>query len=521
MSELVSSPQPAAKWRRPFLAGLEAVEALFDKAFGQAWNPVRQAGTLAFFFFWIAAISGVYVYIFFETSVGGAFESIEYMTNVQWYAAGIMRSLHRYTSDAMVVAAGVHLVREFLLDRYRGARWFSWFSGVPVLWFLYASGISGYWLVWDQLAQYVAIGSMEWLDALGIFGEPSANNFLTRGSLTDRFFSLLVFTHIFVPLFLLFMMWMHVMRISSPRINPSRGLAFGTLGMLVVLSVLYPAVSHPKADLGMVPQVLDLDWFYMLLYPVFDAWGPGAMWAAALTVSVLAGVLPWLPPLRNPAPAKVLLDRCNGCARCFDDCPYGAVTMRARTDGAPYEKEAVVDAGVCTRCGICAGACPSSTPFRHGDDLLSGIDLPDAPLAGVKIRLTAALAQVDSIVAPPILVFGCKTGVGAKGVPVDGACSVILPCIGNLPPSFIDYALSRGGAAGVLLSGCRAGDCFERFGAEWTEQRLSGLRDPYLRGRIDRRRVRIAWSDVATTGDLIREVEAFQARLSTMGEEGA
>ena len=40
------------------------------------------------------------------------------------------------------------------------------------------SGITGYWLVWDQLAQYVAIATTEWLDSIGIFAEPIARNFL-------------------------------------------------------------------------------------------------------------------------------------------------------------------------------------------------------------------------------------------------------------------------------------------------------------------------------------------------------
>lgn len=506
-------------WRKPFLAALEKVEALFDLAFGQAWNPIRQSGTLAFFFFWIAAVTGIYIYIFFETTAGGAFESVEWMTYDNWYAAGVMRSLHRYSSDAMVVATAVHLTREFLLDRYRGVRWFSWFTGVPVLWLLYTSGISGYWLVWDQLAQYVAIGSMEWMDALGVFGEPSANNFLTRGSLSDRFFSLLVFTHIFVPLFLLFMMWIHIMRISSPRVNPSRGLALGTLAMLVVVSLVYPAVSHPKADLGTVPSILNLDWFYMVLYPVFDLFGAGAMWTAAIGISALVAVMPWLPPLRKAPPATVVLDRCNGCTRCFDDCPYGAVTMHPRTDGAPYDLEAVVDASMCTRCGICAGACPSSTPFRQGAELVSGIDLPGSPLADMKAQLNAVFEKAAGDEVPPIVVFGCDSGVMADKLGMSGVYTVNMPCIGNLPPSFIDYALSNGPVAGVVLSGCRAGDCYHRLGTEWTEQRLSGLRDPYLRGRVDRKRLRIAWSDVQTPRDLAGEIEALRARLLTLREE--
>ena len=45
-----------------------------------------------------------------------------------------MRSFHRYASDALVLVAMLHLLREYLLDRMHGARWLAWFTGVPLLW---------------------------------------------------------------------------------------------------------------------------------------------------------------------------------------------------------------------------------------------------------------------------------------------------------------------------------------------------------------------------------------------------
>ena len=87
----------------------------------------------------------------------------------------------------------VHLLREWLKDRYKDARWFAWVTGVGLLWLVYASGISGYWIVWDQLAQYIAIETSEWLDTLPIFGEPIARNFLHESILSGRFFTLMVF----------------------------------------------------------------------------------------------------------------------------------------------------------------------------------------------------------------------------------------------------------------------------------------------------------------------------------------
>ena len=491
------------------------LEALFDRLFGPAWNPIRQLGTLAFFLFWVAAATGIYVYILFDTSVAGAFPSVQRMTE-QWYFAGVMRSLHRYASDAMVATALLHLVREFIFDRYRGIRWFAWITGIPILLFLFTSGISGYWLVWDQLAQYVAIGSMEWLDVLGIFGKPVANNFLTPDSINDRFFSLLVFVHIFVPLFLLFIMWMHVLRLSRPRINPPRGLAISCLIMLVVLSLAKPAISHAPANLEMVPTILHLDWFYMLFYPLFDEWGAKTLWVVTGGVVLIFAALPWIPPLKQPKAASVNLDKCNGCARCFDDCPYGAITMMPRSDGLPFEREAIVDPSVCSRCGVCVGACPVSSPFRQLSDLESAIEMPDYSLANLRTMIDQAQESLKSSSSKDeskVIVVGCDHSVDTKQIKDDRVVGVQLPCIGMLPPSFIDYMLSEGGFDGVVLSGCREGGCYHRLGLRWTQERIAGLRDPYLRKRVPRERLLKCWASRTETTRLQAEIDAFKTSL--------
>ena len=499
-------------FRTPLQNMFLRVEKGFDLAFGPDWNPMRQLGTVAFYLYFIAAITGIIVYIFFETSVEEAWDSVESMTHDQWWFGGIMRSLHRYSSDGMVLAMALHLVREWSFDRYRGVRWYAWFTGVPVIWLLYVSGLSGYWLVWDELAQYVAIGSMEWLDVLGIFGEPVATNFLTEGSLTDRFFTLLVFTHIFAPLFLLFMMWVHVMRVTQPKITAPRGLAIGTLGALVVLSLVYPAVSHLEANLDVIPTDLALDWYYMAFYPLFDAWGPGALWGLAIGGSLFLAILPWMPPLKQPAAAVVTLDKCNGCRRCYEDCPYGAITMVPRSDGLPYEQEAEVNASMCTRCGICVGSCPTSTPFRGENELITGIDLVHLPLKGMRRMVDQAMKDASD----GIVIVGCDHGQDVMDI--DGTAPVILPCVSQLPPSFIDYMLSNG-AEGVLVAGCPDCGCRFRYGVQWMQDRLDGRRDPYLRKRVPRERVRTFWASPLDGDELRDTVGTFKTDLKTLAEE--
>src|SRR5262249_12314309 len=199
--------------RRVLRRGFELIERPFDRLFGPALNPLAQLGALGFFFYWIDAVSGIYLFAFFDTGIERAYESVQYITVAQWYHAGVMRSLHRYASDLMVATVTVPLLREFAYDHYRGVRWYSWLVGLPIIWLLYASGITGYWLVWDKLAHYVALVSSELLDFLPIFGEPIARNFVATGTLTSRLFTLMVVLHLALPLLLPAVLWVPILRI--------------------------------------------------------------------------------------------------------------------------------------------------------------------------------------------------------------------------------------------------------------------------------------------------------------------
>ncbi|MEE9157545.1 MAG: cytochrome b N-terminal domain-containing protein, partial [Gammaproteobacteria bacterium] len=409
----------------------------------------------------------------------------------------------------------VHLLREYVMDRFRGVRWFAWITGVPILWFVFASGISGYWLVWDKLAQYIAINTTEWLDALPIFGEPIARNFLNPATLGSRFFTLMVFLHIAVPLFLLFVMWIHIQRNAQPKVNPPWGLAAGTLAMLVVLSFVKPAIGQGPANLDTVPTHLDLDWFYLAVYPLLDRIPGAVLWMALGAGTLLFLVLPWLPPKRREPVAVVSLDNCNGCGRCVADCPFNAVVMQPRTDQRPFYEEAVVIPNLCTSCGICVAACPSSTPFRRIGELVTGIDLPQLSLQMLRETTLAATAKLSG--DGRVIVYGCDPGPALLPLAGPGVAVVSLPCIGMLPPPFLDFLITRKHTDGVFLTGCREGDCDQRLGIEWMEERIAGVRDPYLRERVPRDRIGKFWAGIAQSRELREELAAFRARLKLLG----
>ncbi len=487
------------------------IEAWFNLAFGTAMNPFYHLGSLAFFFLWIVLVSGIYLYIFFETGLHVSYQSIEYLTHEQWYLGGIMRSLHRYASDAALIVVVVHVLREYALDRFRGFRWFSWFTGMVPLWLMVMLGITGYWLVWDQVAQYVALGSAKLLDVLPLIGGGMARNFLGE-NINDRFFTLMILLHIVGgPMGLIFALWIHVKRISNVSPMGPVGLALGSFLALLALSLIKPVVSHAPADMQSIPTELDIDWFYLNIFPLLRYWSAEAVWALIFGVTLLLLLLPWLPWRKTPAAATVQLDRCNGCGQCLEDCPYDAVSIRARSDGARWQNEAVVNPQLCASCGICIGSCPSSNPFRRVDErLTTGIDLPDTPVYGMHAAVKSALSAVGGSVK--ILVYGCRHGVDVTAIDAPGVVTITLPCTGMLPSGFVDYALKKG-ADGVMISGCRSFDCHYRFGNQWVEQRLRRERTPSLRKRTDRKRIECCWAADMDSAKLLEEVDLFYQRI--------
>jgi CDP-4-dehydro-6-deoxyglucose reductase len=273
------------------------VEALFNAAFGDRLNPLYHLGAISFFLFWLIAASGLYLYAFFDTGVAGAYASVEALTQRQWYAGGVLRSVHRYASDAMVVTMLLHLLRHFAFDRFRGFRAFSWLTGVALVWGVYVAGINGHMLPWDRLAQFVVTTGFEWIDWLPGLGGSLIRNVIRPAAISDRFFSLLAFMHIGLPLVVLLLMFVHVQRVPKARTQPPRPIAAALLLTLLALALLRPVLSQGgAADLARAVDVLQLDWFLLALFPLLTAWPPGAAWALVAAGTALLVALPWLPP---------------------------------------------------------------------------------------------------------------------------------------------------------------------------------------------------------------------------------
>ncbi len=277
-------------------------ENTFNRAFGDKLNPFYHLGTISFWQFWLLAISGLYLYIFAETGVHDAYNSIEAITHKQWWAGGILRSIHRYATDGMILTMLLHMLRHFAYDRYRGFRWFSWATGVALIWMVYIAGINGFMLVWDQLAQFIVVAVAEWFDVLPLFNGTLIRNFLYEGSVNSRLFTLLAFIHIGAPLIVVFVMWIHVQRVPKAHINPPKAVAVAVTLMFIALALVKPVLSQGgEANLSMVPHDIEFDWFELPVLALIYVWDPLTVWYFVIGLSTLIFLAPWLPPLRRGA----------------------------------------------------------------------------------------------------------------------------------------------------------------------------------------------------------------------------
>jgi ferredoxin len=467
--------------RRP----LARLDAWMNRLYGWKYNPLYHSGAIAAALFLVLLATGIYLLIFYR--IGAPYDSVTRMTADPWLGRWI-RGLHRYASDAVVVAVAVHAFRLFAQGRSWGPRALAWITGVILLFVVFLCGWTGYVMVWDVQAQVLAEAGARLFDLVPIFAEPISRAFVGERPLPGAFFFLNLFLHIALPIGLGLLIWLHVSRVARPALLPPRGLLWGAIGLLVALALAWPVAMAPEADLLRLPGRAPYDLFYSFWLPVARAVPAAAAWALALVAGGVALLVPaWSKPRapRRPPPSVVDERLCTGCEQCYHDCPYEAIAMIERPEPGQARSATMarVNPALCVSCGICAGSCAPmgvGPPQRTGRDQLA------------QVRGFVAQARPG---AADVVVVACDRGAGGvtRDGAVDGARVYAVSCAGSLHSSVVEY-LVRSGAGGVLIVSCPPRDCWNREGPKWLDGRLYHEREAELQARVDRRRIRVAYA---------------------------
>ncbi|MEW6402842.1 MAG: 4Fe-4S binding protein, partial [Chloroflexota bacterium] len=470
---------PSVDWRgrlnnpvRRVLNWFERISLLVEKPIGwivgdARFNPLYHTGTITVFLLGIILITGLYLTMFYPFGFTLSYEAV---SKIEANLIGrFMRALHRYASDAAVIFGLLHAWRTFFQDRFRGPRWLAWTTGVGMAFVVWFIGVTGYWLIWDNRAQIL---NQTLFELFGSFkaGEEFIVKFMVGREASSgwAFMFSVILLHVGLSGLVGLFLWWHLKRMSRAKWLPPRYWMIITFALLGIAALLFPVGMLPPVNPTQLPDQSSIDLFYLFYLPAALR-GPTALfWSAVLVIVALITLVPWILPRKKIEPVKVDLSLCDGCTLCERDCPYTAIKMIPRTDGARPKWEATIDPRLCVACGVCLGSCPENA-LTFGDIQLD-------PL------WQSTLAQVSENKATRVI-FTCERHAlhGARNeFEKDGALVVPLTCIAMANPKLAERAIENG-ASEVQFVGCPPEDCANREGNLWTQQRLKGDRLPKLK----------------------------------------
>ena len=184
-------PRPDT-WRPRGARALETVvgrvDRVFDRVYSSTYNPLYRSGALASLCLAVALVTGVYLLFVYE--IARPWDSVAAIQRDALVGRWI-RALHRYASDAAVVAVGLHVLRLLVQGKTWGARVLAWITGVLLTGTMFFSAITGFVLVWDGFGQKLAVAGARMLRLLPLFPEPPDRAFMGDAPVPAQFNSAL------------------------------------------------------------------------------------------------------------------------------------------------------------------------------------------------------------------------------------------------------------------------------------------------------------------------------------------
>jgi len=309
-------------------------EALYERVPGGArWRYVW--GSTLVFAFLTQVITGLFLWASYSASAQTAWESVYYIQH-EMTGGWLLRGIHHFMAQAMVVLLAMHLLQVVIDGAYRAPREVNFWLGLVLMKLVLGMALTGYLLPWDQKG-YWATRVATNLAGLVPFVGPSLQQLVVGGpdyghhTLT-RFFAL----HAgFLPATLVAFLVVHLavfrrhgLHAKQPLVKPDAmfwpdQVLKDAVAMLAVMAVvlgviLVPAVRTMLAGGTVVPGTLGAElgapadpslpyaaarpeWYFLFLFQflkVFEGWGAtGEFFGAIVVPGLVLGVLFLMPIL--------------------------------------------------------------------------------------------------------------------------------------------------------------------------------------------------------------------------------
>jgi quinol-cytochrome oxidoreductase complex cytochrome b subunit len=285
-------------------------------------------GGITLLLFGVQLFTGILLLLYYRATADAAFESVRFIVSRVPFG-WLIRSVHAWGANLMILAAFVHLFSVFFTRGYRQPREVTWMTGCVLLALTLGFGFSGYLLPWNELAYFATKVGTEIVGVLPLIGRPAlvflrGGEEVTGATLT-RFFG---FHVALLPLAVTLILFVHlalvqVHGVSKPIGEPPRArhipfypnfmlresmVWIVTLAILVGLATFLPWELGAKADpLTPAPAGIRPEWYFTFLSQSLKYLPPTILGVEGERIGVLAAgliaMLIFLVPLLD-APAR-------------------------------------------------------------------------------------------------------------------------------------------------------------------------------------------------------------------------
>lgn len=287
-------------------------------------HPVYSLGGLTTLMFVIQAITGLlllmfYVPVFGETNM--AYDSVVRITEEVAYGS-IIRGLHFYGANLMVLIAILHFLRVYFMGSYKKPHEVTYIVGMITGLLAIVAGVTGYSLRMDHVAgEAIRIGNTLVMGMPG--GKMIAQIIYGTGTFDEIVGRYLAF-HIMLAGLILLLMLVHFFSIHQHHVSPpydgsdpepavpffpnhiltEAAAAFVVIGALIVVSAVFPAELGEKFLPTKELPVGQPEWYLMAVYAGIKT-GVDPVFAGMVVPGVLLLIfvlMPWIDPAYSRHP---------------------------------------------------------------------------------------------------------------------------------------------------------------------------------------------------------------------------
>jgi menaquinol-cytochrome c reductase cytochrome b subunit len=208
--------------RFPFTKTVD--EALYQRVPNYANAFYYCFGGMVFVLIGFLLLTGIFLAFYYVPDAAGnpapAYLSVKDVIMNQVYLGWLIRGVHFWSSNLLVVMIVLHMARVFWTGSYRAPRELNWMVGVLMLLIVLGLSLTGYLLPWDTKAYWATSVTIKVGGSAPLLG-PLIETVLQGGSTLgpntlQRFFTI----HVFIlPALLVLLMYVHFRLIRAQGIS--------------------------------------------------------------------------------------------------------------------------------------------------------------------------------------------------------------------------------------------------------------------------------------------------------------